>query len=431
MAMQMSAQSRGVVLKKSVSGEALCGWSLVLFFSQDAVSVLISSVLSFLSYDIQQIFMILLIYAPLILSIFLRSRNDYRYLGRFLICLGSVFLIFLVTYMLHPEYHTWFFEGSYPVGERIFKPNRYLYAMLFVGAIKRPEELIRYMRIAAYVLLAYYSYRLLKAKMQGYWITTTTSAGPTKTEYDLNYGYDHLLVFAVFCASAFKEKKLKYAILAIVSVVEIFLGGSRGPLLGVAAMLCIMYFKYRKSLSKLLRVLVVLAVVSLLVAYLLLGFEGLMIMIGTVLTQLGISSRTVTSFLGGSSVLDNTGRDRLYAMAWDMVREGFWGYGAYGDRFVIGKVFWVGYVHNIFLELLIDFGWIAGGGICILLVYQSVKMLVFCKDEAWWICFVIFFVPITKLFMSGSFWFSEVFWAAIAVWFGYRTHLKAEAKTGG
>jgi len=113
-------------------------------------------------------------------------------------------------------------------------------------------------------------------------------------------------------------------------------------------------------------------------------------------------------------------------MAIDMIKNGFWGYGAYGDRYVIGRVYWVGYCHNIFLELLINYGWIIGGILCISIVVTSLKMLITCKNESWWICFVIFFVPSMKLLLSGSYWYLEAFWACIAVYLMYRKHIRSE-----
>ena len=305
--------------------------------------------------------------------------------------------------------------------EWIFQPNKFIYAYLFISIIKKPEDGINALKIVGYLLLAYYTFKLVRAKMVGYWVTTTTASGPQNAEYDLNYGYDHLLVFAIFFGCAFKEKRPLYFILAAISLIEILLGGSRAPLLAVAAMMLLMYFRYRKDLNKVLRVLIFFAAVTLILLYVALGLEGFIVLLGTILSKIfGSSSRTIQSLLGGASALDSSGRDRLYTMALDMIKNGFWGYGAYGDRYVIGRVFWVGYAHNVFLELLIDFGWIIGGFFCIRILVAALRMVFRCKDENWFILFIIFAVPSLKLLLSGSFWFLEVFWAAAAV---YRLYL--------
>lgn len=411
-----------------LSQQALCGISLVCFLAQDAFRVVIATLLPFLPYKYVTFFLIVMMYAPLILSFCLKKKGHYGYLGRFFICFLLVGLIFFVTYCLHPEYKDWYFAGSYPIWERIFRPNQFLYAFLFVSAIEDPKDLLKYLKLAAYILLVYYSYRLLKAQIQGYWLTTTTSAGQVRSEYDLSYGYDHLFVFSVFCCYGFRERKLHNFILSGISLIEILMGGSRGPLLGVVLMLVIMYFLYRKSLSRWIQALILVTVVLVTLLYLVLGMEGFLILVGSMFKQLGISSRTIDKMLSGSDALDGTGRDRLYGIAIDMIKEGFWGYGAYGDRYVIGKVFWVGYAHNIVLEMLIDFGWILGTAICVKILFDCVRMIFFCRDQAWRDAFIVFMIPCTKLLLSGSFWFSEAFFACIAIQLTYSKWEKQKRK---
>lgn len=412
-----------------ITYKTLYGISLVLFFAQDAFRVLLAAVLPFLSYDMTVRSMIVLMYTPLIIALIIR-KEDTNYLIRFFICLSIVVLVFGVTYIIHPEYSYWFFEGSYPIWDRIFRPNQFLYAFLFVSAVGDPDELIKYMKMVAYILLLYYSYRLLRAQMLGYWITTTTASGPSQTAYDLNYGYDHLLVLAVFVCCAFKEGKKRYLFLAGVSFVEILLGGSRGPLIGVAILLLIIYFRYKENFNKWMRILIFTLFACLVIIYLFFGIHVILNAIGTVLEQvLGeTSSRTLSLLIEGEmqDILNDSGRTRLYNMAIEMIKDGFWGYGVYGDRYIIGRVYWVGYCHNIFLELLIDFGWIIGGIFCVIGISGTLKMLIACKNESWWSCFVIFLIPSTKLLLSGSYWYLEAFWACIAIYFMYRKCIRSE-----
>ncbi len=419
-------------LELKITYETLYGISLVLFFGQDAFRVLLATVLPIIPTDMTFWVIIILMYMPLIIALLLK-KSDNLFVFRFLVCLIGVALIFLVTYLIHPEYHDWFFESSYPIGNTIFRPNQFLYAFLFVSAVADPDEIIKYMKVAAYVLLAYYTYRLLKARALGYWITTTTASGAAHAAYDLNYGYDHLLVLATFTCCGVKEKKKLYFVLAAISFVEILLGGSRGPLIGTAILLALLFYRYRDRFSKGTKIIVVSAAVLMLFLLLFFGLDTILSVIGSILSRIfgNSSSRTLQMLISGKSddLLDNSGRSRLYGMAFDMIKNGFFGYGAYGDRYVIGQVFWVGYTHNIFLEFLIDYGWLIGGTLCILTIADSLNILFRCKNESWWICFVIFFIPATKLLLSGSYWYSESFWAAIAVCLMYKRAVK-EIKHG-
>ena len=410
--------------KFTLHGNALCLIACIIYFAEDAVRVIIGNALPVFTTNQLTWLMIALMYLPLIGALGLEPSRVWPALGRFFLLFIAVAAFFYVTYLIHPEYSGWFFDSAYPINEWIFQPNQFLYAYLFISIVRKPEDAIKALKLVAYLLLAYYTFKLVRARILGYWITTTTSAGAVEAEYDLNYGYDHLLVFSIFFACGFKEKKLLYFLMAAISVLEILLGGSRGPLLAVSLMLLLMYFRFRREVSPVLRGAILSAALLVAALVLVLGFQDFVIFIGSLLSKvLGSSSRTLDTMMSGEKLLDGTGRDRLYAIAIDMIKTGFWGYGAYGDRYVIGQVFWVGYAHNIFFELLIDFGWILGGFFIVKMAIAVFRMLFQCKDNDWYLLFMIFFIPSIKLLLSGSFWFLDSFWAAIAVYHMYRSRV--------
>ncbi len=420
--------SNSRLMRIPLSYENLSSFAFILFFAQDAVRTVVERIFFFLSSTAVTWLMIFLMYLPLLLLVCYFSRRASKPVCAFLILLLAVAAFFFGTYLLHPEYETWYFGDRYPIGNWIFRPDRFLYAFLFVCVMPDPKTMIRALKIVAVLLLLFYTYRLINALRVGYWITTTTASGPQRVAYNLSYGYDQLFVFAVFCASGFREKRAGYFILAGVSFVEILLGGSRAPLLYIVLMLLLLYLRYRKTLSVKLRLFVILVAAVLVAFWAFLGVNGMLILVGRLMSKvLGRSSRTLQTLLGGvEQMTDSSGRDRLYGIAWDMVKNGFWGYGAYGDRYVIGRTFWVGYTHNLFLELLIDCGWIVGGYFCLRVVYGSAKMLITCRDEYWYTLFIIFFTGSLKLLTSGSFWFSDSFWGVLAVCYLYRRAMKQQ-----
>lgn len=124
-------------------------------------------------------------------------------------------------------------------------------------------------------------------------------------------------------------------------------------------------------------------------------------------------------------IADDNNRSRIYETAIQMIRNGgLFGYGAYGDRYVIGNIAFVGYCHNIILEILIDFGILLGGIFCLRMFYASIKIMFFAQEKEWGDIYMILFVSVTKLFLSGSFWYSEAFWGALAVWISYKKAVK-------
>jgi len=414
-----------ICISTALNEEMLCGISFVIFFAQDVFRVVVSKAMPFLSNSQVRSVVILLMYTPLLFI--LLSRKSVSLSGPislFLYSLALTVLVFGVTYVLHPEYHEWFFARNYPIISHIFKPDKAVYSMLFLGVVGNPKHILKWLKVAAWLLFAYYSYRFIGAQIRGYWITAAaTAAGMKADSYDLTFGYDCLLVYAFFLVSAAREKKLLYYIVAGIMIIEILLGGSRGALIGVAVLVLILFLKYRKQIPIWIRIIVLSLTVFVFGVLLFLGTKGLLRMFSQVAGQVfgaDSSSRTVQSLVSGEEILDDNGRERIYRDALNMIQNGFWGYGAYGDRYVIGRWLWAGYCHNIFLELLIDFGWILGGLLCITIIAGTLKMLTACRDEDWWDCFVIFLIPSFKLLLSGSFWFTETAWAAMMVCLMYK-----------
>lgn len=409
--------SRG---KVSVNAQNCAIIAFVLYLSYEPIYVVLDIVFPSV---LAMIFAFIIIYLPLLLSIYLSKKIPWDFLMFFLI----IVLIFAISYMFHPEYHDWYFEGSYRLTRRIFRPDRYLYAYLFVRTINKPENVLKSLKFASLILLFYYSYRLLHAMSVGYWITNSTGTD-IQASYDLNYGYGHLLVFSTFLVTAYREKKKRYYLLALISAMEVFLGGSRGPIIFMVVLFVILFvYKIQKSGFDKKIFLIGLSLVFIgIFAYI--GFEGICSIAGNILAQFGFGdSRTVQNLINGT-ISDDNGREELYLIAINMIKQNGLiglGYGAYGDRYVIRQAYiWVGYCHNIILELMIDYGFIAGLILTITIVANVLKMLFTNIEQDWKYLFLIFFIPSCKLLLSGSYWYSESFFAAIAVCVSYKLYKK-------
>ena len=368
-----------------------------------------------------RIFTIIVMYLPLIAMLFF--QGDKRDVKDFYVLMALIAAFFCVTYLFHPEYYEWFFEGSYPIKTVIFRPDQCIFAYLFFRVIKDPKDILKTLKITAYILLLYYSYQLLHALSVGYWLYNSTGE-VEKWSYNLNYGYNHLLVMAIFGYFAMKEKKLFYWILCGISVLEIILGGSRGPLVGVGIFGILLILRFFKEMDMRLRVFLIVASIFALILFVGIGLETILQWVSSIIKSLGISSRTIDMLLQGE-IADDNNRSRIYETAIQMIRNGgLFGYGAYGDRYVIGNIAFVGYCHNIILEILIDFGILLGGIFCLRMFYASIKIMFFAQEKEWGDIYMILFVSVTKLFLSGSFWYSEAFWGALAVWISYKKAVK-------
>lgn len=145
------------------------------------------------------------------------------------------------------------------------------------------------------------------------------------------------------------------------------------------------------------------------------------------LQSLGFESRTL-EMIGKGEISSDSGRSMIWEAVWKAIKEGgIFGYGAFGDRPFVYPIHYVGYSHNIFLELICSFG-IVGVILSIILVFASLRMILFCKDNKYKELFIIFFSISLQLLISMSLWYVWEFWAAIAIVYKYRLKEKGRLK---
>ena len=157
--------------------------------------------------------------------------------------------------------------------------------------------------------------------------------------------------------------------------------------------------------------------------FLLLSMGGIAIIfkekIFEMLSQLFPNSRTLL-LLESGMFFDLSGRDAIYQNLLDNLQKNFiLPHGLYSDRILLGNghVDMSGYyAHNLFYEVLYQFGGIIGGGlilIFIILILISIREILYCRNEIFRIMYVTFFGGITMLFFSSSYLINERFWLII------------------
>ena len=356
---------------------------------------------------------IALMYLPILLILpYAKKRRAFR---RFGIVWIGVFVICMITYLFHPEYDYWLFHHEeFNIWLAIFRPDQALYLFLFISLIDSPQKLFKTLKWAGVALIAYNVYKLIYANVvRGHWVTTGIQRG-AEGEYNLGFGYDVLLLFVLFTVLGKKESKWYYGLSGI-ALVCILIGGSRGPLLGVAVIVLIQMWdrlRIRRMEEKLTLTGLMAAGVGLIIA----NLSTIMMGLGLLLQRFGFSSRTVMLLVSGNYNSDS-GRGTIYSIALDLIKTGGpFGHGIYGDRFVISQQtsLWIGYCHNIALEILVDFGYLLGGIILLVMVWRIIRVLR-APDSEWRSLYLIFLITSTQLILSGSLWYIASFWAAMAL----------------
>lgn len=356
---------------------------------------------------------IVVIYLPVILMPFVpgKRKNILPFLAVWVFALLSC----MVTYMFHPEYEHWLFEGDFNIWLFIFMPDNAIYLMLLVLLVDDPDKIFKTLKMAGFVLLAYNLAKLVVAEfIRGYWVGTGVNRG-SHGEYNLGFGYDVLMLFVLFSIIGKQEKNKWYYALSAVALVCILVAGSRGPLVGVALVVMVHITDWIRDRSALQRFILT-ASAAIILIFLIMYMDLIMMGLGHLLQSMGVSSRTVTMLASGNYSSDN-GRARLYEIAIELIKSGGpFGNGVYGDRYEIARktTMWIGYCHNVLLEILVDYGYLMGSILVILLVSRMVKILR-APESQWRSLYLIFLITSSQLILSGSFWYLSFFWGFIGV----------------
>lgn len=348
----------------------------------------------------------------------LKKKNYYPFLLLYL----TICLIFLISYLLHPEYQYFYTREGYGL-ERVFRPDSALYAFLFFSLVDDPDDLMHTIKKFAFIYFAYLMiFELLPALVQGYWSDINYAGETVKRAYSLSFGYAMLLPSIIFLYIFFKKKSILYLLLSVAGIGLIFLQGSRGALLMLAIFVGLMVISgiidSKDATYKTIKIIAIILAIVFIFA-----FGGTILRtVVNMLKSIGFESRTLDLLVSGDFTNDS-GRNIIWSSVYDAIKTGgLFGYGAFGDRPFVFPHHYVGYSHNIFLELICSFG-IIGGIISVVIVVGSLRMIFSCKDTRWREIFIIFFSIASQLLLSMSFWYVWEFWAAAAIAYKY-FHLK-------
>lgn len=242
-------------------------------------------------------------------------------------------------------------------------------------------------------------------------------------EMELSYGF---LFYSLFnCYFAFESKKIYEISIAsvaiIISMLSMFILGSRGPILFVTLyiLFLLLNVKIKKTISKTLFLIFLFIFILITVIFYkefyswfskiadIIGFEGRLFEIDSI-TEL-------FSLRGRDELSETVYKAMPYSLAY--------GYGLFGDWFITsGSRYNYGvYVHNIFLGFISNFGSLSGLIFFILFVYLCLKMLVFYKKYSYAqsILQILIICGFLKLFISGTFITEKYFWSILGFYIGY------------
>ena len=206
--------------------------------------------------------------------------------------------------------------------------------------------------------------------------------------YSMAFSYSILFPTIILIA----RKKIVWKFLAILLMIEMLAIGSRGALL-----LSITFWLFTIVWKNLSLIKCIVWTICIYVGYKLL-FHPVISIVADIFDSFGVNSRTLRLLLDNELIEHDSGRNVLYQHTWELINQNpFFGNGVWADRQHLGI-----YCHNIFLELLLDYGYI--GTFVILSVIILFQLRIFTKiPKNHKFIYVLMFGIVCPLFVSSSY----------------------------
>ena len=222
--------------------------------------------------------------------------------------------------------------------------------------------------------------------------------------YSMGLGYISLLPALILIFAFFEKRKIVFLISVVILIGIMLIYASRGPILCV--LLCAALLVLRKSKPFVI-------ISALCLALLCFIFISDILQFISGLVPNGVQSRTLQYFLSGQATNDS-GRSKLYTkIINEILAHPFSIRGINSDFLLIGV-----YTHNIFLELLYEFGILIGGFLSLSIIYKTIKTYInmngLLEND---VCFIFMICSIPQLLMSHTLWTEWTFWAWLILYY--------------
>lgn len=322
---------------------------------------------------------------------------------------------FLIMFILAFLLSALFFQPNYyRIGETWPRFFFTVFPFFFIGrALQDYNMLLNYLRsISKWMILSAIGY---------YLIIVSSGIGIGSYAYDMDYAYKLLPGVLVMLFFSLSEYRVLDWLFVLMGLIGIFLAGTRGPILCIAAFLTIYLIINIGKTKAIFRFIPVI-------------FIGGFIAFSSVFTQwadklnqylanIGVYNRIFDKLLNGG-LYESYGRDVIReAVIAAIQTHPFRGYGIMGDRIIIlnSEYDAATYSHNLILEVLCQYGVVLGSLLLIALFITVLNKLVKAKD-LYERVFVVMLIclGIVKLMLSGSYLYEPYLFLLIGVCIGNR-----------
>lgn len=281
-----------------------------------------------------------------------------------IVVLSALLMNYLISYLVFPMHRSIIFTSLLDIGGNPFY-LLFIFAFpgyLFVRKVREYEKLVGVFKnfsIAA-VLMSLVTFV--------YW----NNIGEPPQYLSFSYGI--LLPTTFLILLSMERKKWDFLAVGLVGFILILLAGGRGALVSLICTVIVYLFMNELSPIRKLTLILLFGILGGLIYW---QYSNILDFLLITASQHGIDSRTIR-MMKNSQFLDDSGR-------FDIIIENVknfsvFGLGMYGDRFISGNSF-TSYPHNLFVELLVQYGYLLGSVLIILilvLIYKAISIK--CKD---------------------------------------------------
>ena len=393
---------------KSPTTEQWAAMACVLFFCFQAVRLVINTLFGgFLTLETAFYLEALLVFVPVVVSLLKSRRIDFYSIA----VVAVVLVLFAATLFIHPEYESVILHPDSGLWAKVISVTGGVLGFYFIRKCQDSRTLYKAMKIVAIVLFLLYFWRPIEVLQNGYWTLTREDGTIKYSIKSMSFSYNILMPVLLMAAFWLREKKIIYLACALFGFFEILVFGSRGSIVCCVLFIALyILFIYSGKMGGVKAFFVALLIV--LVGIIFTSSAVLQLLIN-LLDSIGVSSRSLNSLLSGD-IADSNGRFDIWINSISLLSSnGYLGCGIFADQYNFGRG---DYTHNIFIELLVDFGLLVGSVLILLLIAAVCRTLCKCGDNDASVIFIAFCsYSFGYLFFSSSLWYCAQFWGMLGL----------------
>ena len=301
--------------------------------------------------------------------------------------------IYIMQYILYPNNIT-------PLNEYAFLCCLAVFPFyLFGKMVDLPKMLNAFYYISVGTIVMYILYFLLYRNGSGQL---------NSEEYNMAAAYNllpHVLMVVWMAIRKFSPTRIG---MAFISIIVLFMFGTRGPILSLAVPVSIyILFRYHGKHTKLIKTLFITLVVVLpfVLVPIITYFQD-------VFSDLDVSARILDKLLDEDITNDSGRGDLIVELNKHLLTEHkICGYGLFGSYQFIG-----GYPHNIFYELIFSFGFLIGGMLIVWMLWHFFKGYHYASNDIYKDFILLFtLMELTHLCFSYTFLTEQMFFMLIGL----------------